>query len=98
MQLAVYRIDGKIHKTHKVDGSIGDVENKVIEYNKNSHNDIVEVVYLQENSLEMYLYNNVVFKVEEHKQELENMSDSLRDMASRIEWLYEQAKAKKYED
>lgn len=99
MKLAIYRnkSDGKISSHHIVD-NVPEIETRAAEFNSNSQNPrSVEVVELQEDSLEMYLYNHGNLNIKDHKDDLEYMADNIRDLASRIEWLITKANVTKDE-
>lgn len=85
MKLAIYRNreDGKITRLDKVD-EVPDIKEKAKGFNAIFQNSMVEVVELEENSLEMYLWDRTNLKIKEHKEDLEYMESQIRDLADCI--------------
>lgn len=97
MDIAVYRSreTGEICRVHGLkDLGNMSVEEATKQYNSAGHSDTAEVVALQENSLEMFLYRRAKLSIKDYREDIENMSDTLDSLMKSLEWLCGKVKDK----
>ena len=102
MKVIIYR-DKQTNKIVSYDDLVGRgkvTQNMIDSYNSNDKNDrYVEMVDLQEDSVAYYFYNLKIQSKKEYYEDLRNLEETLRDIASNIDdRLYDLEKLCEVED